>query len=82
MASAQALALEFKASQPPDADSAIEEEQREMMRALCSSVHGKDDLFRCVRGWLRDGGMGVVQGGYLWALGGRGAGDASLLRVG
>jgi hypothetical protein len=38
--------LEFKAAQPADADATIEEEQREMMRGLCSSVHGKDDLFR------------------------------------
>eukprot|EP00967_Tisochrysis_lutea_P116712 scaffold188183_cov35-Tisochrysis_lutea.AAC.3 len=43
-----ALALEFKASQPADAEALIDEEQKEMMRAVCASIHGKDDLFRCV----------------------------------
>uniref|UniRef100_A0A7S3RTX2 Uncharacterized protein n=1 Tax=Strombidinopsis acuminata TaxID=141414 RepID=A0A7S3RTX2_9SPIT len=42
----KALALEFKASQPADAEALIDEEQKEMMRAVCASIHGKDDLFR------------------------------------
>eukprot|EP00962_Isochrysis_galbana_P005708 scaffold1534_cov122-Isochrysis_galbana.AAC.8 len=41
-----------------------------MMRALCSSVHGKDDLFRCVRGlvegWRNGRGPGWLFVGSGW----------------